>query len=104
MAMIGHKTESIYQRYSIVDQAMLEMGTAKLEALQQIQRASRPESVVSSMKKRTRESPRRDQPARLYVMAQSAVALSGSGSSGRDPGVGAERSGPGAQFLIARRL
>jgi hypothetical protein len=48
MAMIGHKTESIYRRYSIVDQAMLEMGTSKLEALQQIQRSSRP--VVVSMK------------------------------------------------------
>jgi hypothetical protein len=31
---------------------MLEMGTAKLEALQQTQRGSRP--VVVSMKKRTR--------------------------------------------------
>ena len=50
MAMIGHKTESIYRRYSIVDQAMLEMGTSKLEALQQTQRASRP--VVVSMRKR----------------------------------------------------
>jgi hypothetical protein len=49
MAMIGHKTESIYRRYSIVDQAMLEMGTSKLEALQQIQRGSR--SVVVSMKR-----------------------------------------------------
>ncbi len=37
MAMIGHKTESIYRRYSIVDQGMLEMGTAKLEALQNAQ-------------------------------------------------------------------
>ena len=42
MAMIGHKTESIYRRYSIVDQAMLEMGTSKLEALQQTQRRGRP--------------------------------------------------------------
>ena len=50
MAMIGHKTESIYRRYSIVDQAMLEMGTSKLEALQQTQRSSRP--VVVSMRKR----------------------------------------------------
>ena len=50
MAMIGHKTESIYRRYSIVDQAMLEMGTSKLEALQQIQRGNRP--VVVSMRKR----------------------------------------------------
>ncbi len=50
MAMIGHKTESIYRRYSIVDQAMLEMGTSKLEALQQTQRSGRP--VVVSMRKR----------------------------------------------------
>ena len=33
MAMIGHKTESIYRRYSIVDQAMLEMGTSKAGGL-----------------------------------------------------------------------
>jgi hypothetical protein len=50
MAMIGHKTESIYRRYSIVDQAMLEMGTSKLEALQQAQRSSRP--VVVSLRKK----------------------------------------------------
>jgi len=50
MAMIGHKTESIYRRYSIVDQAMLEMGTAKLEALQRVQRAKDP--VVVSMRKK----------------------------------------------------
>jgi hypothetical protein len=30
MAMIGRKTESIYRRFSIVDQAMLEMGISKL--------------------------------------------------------------------------
>jgi site-specific recombinase XerD len=42
MAMIGHKTESIYRRYSIVDQGMLEMGTSKLEALQRRQRKARP--------------------------------------------------------------
>jgi site-specific recombinase XerD len=52
MAMIGHKTESIYRRYSIVDQAMLEMGTSKLEALQQAQR-SQPPIIVSMNKRRT---------------------------------------------------
>ena len=46
--MIGHKTESIYRRYSIVDQAMLEMGTSKLEALQQAQRTMKP--VVVSIR------------------------------------------------------
>jgi hypothetical protein len=41
MAMIGHKTESIYRRYSIVDQAMLEMGASKLDALHKVQRMAR---------------------------------------------------------------
>jgi hypothetical protein len=34
---VGHKTESIYRRYSIVDQAMLEVGARKLDQLQQAQ-------------------------------------------------------------------
>ena len=50
MAMIGHKTESIYRRYSIVDQAMLEIGTAKLDALQLVQRSNR--SVVASIQRK----------------------------------------------------
>lgn len=52
MAMIGHKTESIYRRYSIVDQGMLEMGTLRLEELQRLQR-SKPPVVVSMNKKRS---------------------------------------------------
>jgi hypothetical protein len=51
MAMIGHKTESIYRRYSIVDQAMLEMGTSLLEALQQMQRTKKPVVVAMSKKR-----------------------------------------------------
>jgi hypothetical protein len=30
MAMVGHKTESIYRRYAIVDEAMLREGALKL--------------------------------------------------------------------------
>lgn len=45
MALIGHKTESIYRRYSIVDQAMLEVGAEKLDALQQTQKFARPKVV-----------------------------------------------------------
>jgi hypothetical protein len=30
MAMVGHKTESIYRRYAIVDEAMLREGAVKL--------------------------------------------------------------------------
>jgi hypothetical protein len=33
MAMVGHKTESIYRRYSIVDETMLDIGRAKLNEL-----------------------------------------------------------------------
>jgi integrase len=32
MAMVGHRTESIYRRYAIVDEAMLREGGAKLAA------------------------------------------------------------------------
>jgi site-specific recombinase XerD len=53
MAMIGHKTESIYRRYSIVDQAMLEMGTSKLEALQKAQQSGRRNVIGLNRKGRT---------------------------------------------------
>jgi hypothetical protein len=33
MKMVGHKTESIYRRYAIVDAAMLKEGAAKLHTL-----------------------------------------------------------------------
>ena len=52
MAMVGHKTESIYRRYSIVDQAMLEVGASKLDQLQQTQGLSKP--VVVSIKRKPR--------------------------------------------------
>ena len=32
MAMVGHKTESIYRRYAIVDELMLREGAEKLAA------------------------------------------------------------------------
>ena len=32
MAMVGHKTESIYRRYAILDEVMLHEGGAKLAA------------------------------------------------------------------------
>jgi hypothetical protein len=31
MKMVGHKTESIYKRYTIVDEQMLREGAAKLD-------------------------------------------------------------------------
>jgi hypothetical protein len=53
VAMVGHKTESIYRRYSIVDQAMLEVGASKLDQFQQAQGLSKP--VVVSIKRRSRD-------------------------------------------------
>jgi integrase len=35
MAMVGHRTESIYRRYAIVDEAMLREGAAKLSLFHQ---------------------------------------------------------------------
>src|SRR6266478_10086584 len=43
MAMVGHRTESIYRRYAIVDEAMLREGAAKLSVFHQGQQ---PASVV----------------------------------------------------------
>jgi integrase len=39
MAMVGHKTESIYRRYAIVDEAMHREATAKLDAWTVAQKA-----------------------------------------------------------------
>ncbi len=39
MAMVGHKTVSIYQRYAIVDEAMLQEGGVKLDAFTVEQKA-----------------------------------------------------------------
>ena len=38
MAMVGHKTESIYRRYAIVDEVMLREGAAKLAAYSEVSR------------------------------------------------------------------
>ena len=37
MKMVGHKTESIYRRYAIVDEAILKEGAAKLQTLHDAQ-------------------------------------------------------------------
>jgi integrase len=58
MKMVGHKTESIYRRYAIVDEAMLKEGAAKLQTLHEahtptapvipLTTAPRPQRVSSS--------------------------------------------------------
>ncbi len=42
MKMVGHKTESIYRRYAIVDEAMLKEGAAKLQTPHEAQTPTGP--------------------------------------------------------------
>jgi integrase len=42
MKMVGHKTERIYRRYAIVDEAMLKEGAVKLQALHDTQAPAAP--------------------------------------------------------------
>lgn len=44
MKMVGHKTESIYRRYAIVDEAMLKDGAAQLQRLHDAQAPAAPSS------------------------------------------------------------
>jgi len=48
---VGHKTESIYRRYAIVDEAMLKEGAAKLHTLHE---AHTPTAPVIPLTKATR--------------------------------------------------
>jgi hypothetical protein len=54
MKMVGHKTESIYRRYAIVDEAMLKEGAVKLQTLHDAQQgpASNVVSLVDVTKSR----------------------------------------------------
>lgn len=49
MKMTGHKTEAVYRRYAIVDEAMLQESATKLSALhqQQAEMARKPRKVVA---------------------------------------------------------
>jgi hypothetical protein len=40
MAMVGHRTESIYQRYKVADEAMLKESAAKLAALHESEKSA----------------------------------------------------------------
>src|SRR5262245_28588459 len=45
MKRVGHKTESVYRRYAIVDEAMLKEGADKLARLGELQAAAVPALV-----------------------------------------------------------
>jgi hypothetical protein len=46
MAMVGHRTESVYRRYAIADEAMLKEGAVKLAAFHAAEKMIRAQSVV----------------------------------------------------------
>lgn len=54
MAMVGHRTESIYRRYAIADETMLKEGAVKLAAFHAAERKGHPKVV--SLKKRSRDA------------------------------------------------
>jgi len=45
MAMVGHRTESIYRRYAIADEAMLKEGAIKLAAFHASEKNGAPKVV-----------------------------------------------------------
>jgi integrase len=54
MAMVGHRTESIYRRYAIADEAMLKEGAIKLAAFHASEKNGTPKVVP--IKKRNKET------------------------------------------------
>ncbi len=48
MAMVGHRTESIYRRYAIADEGMLKESAMKLAALHALEKASVPKSPAGA--------------------------------------------------------
>ena len=57
MKMVGHKTESIYRRYAIVDEAMLKEGAAKLHTLHEAHAPGAPVIPLTTATRPKRVSP-----------------------------------------------
>jgi hypothetical protein len=52
MSIVGHKTESIYRRYAIVDEAMQREAAVRLDAWAQTPPPAVQSSVIKKFKKR----------------------------------------------------
>jgi hypothetical protein len=57
MSIVGHKTESIYRRYAIVDEAMQREAAARLDAFLATPTASKRTGKVTAMPQRRRALP-----------------------------------------------
>ena len=56
MKVVGHKTESIYRRYAIVDETMLKEGAAKLHTLHEAHTPTAPVIPLTKATRTTRDS------------------------------------------------
>ena len=54
MSIVGHKTESIYRRYAIVDEAMQREAAARLDAWSRNPTVGKPAAVVKAFRKKAR--------------------------------------------------
>jgi integrase len=54
MSIVGHKTESIYRRYAIVDEAMQREAAARLDAWMAVPRAAASTATVTALRRRNR--------------------------------------------------
>jgi hypothetical protein len=60
MSIVGHKTESIYRRYAIVDEAMQREAAVRLDAWLAASRPASPTATVTALRRDSRNRARRD--------------------------------------------
>ena len=88
MRMVGHKTESIYRRYAIVDEAMLKEGAAKLQILHDAQAPMAPVIQLTHAPRPKRLGPSTGRVARSRRRQREQLVRSKSLKSGRETMVG----------------
>jgi len=88
MKMVGHKTESIYRRYAIVDEAMLKEGAAKLQILHDAQAPMAPVIQLTHAPRPKRLGPSTGRVARSRRRQREQLVRSKSLKSGRETMVG----------------
>jgi hypothetical protein len=74
MRMVGHKTESIYRRYAIVDEAMLKEGAAKLQTLHDAQAPIVPVIQLTDVPRTKRLGPSTGRVSRAHRAQQTQAA------------------------------
>jgi|SRR5215510_10069041 len=103
MKMVGHRTESIYRRYAIVDETMLKEGAVKLQRLHELQQRSASNVVRLADAKRLGSSsgrvPRKERERITRETRSNSSTSRGKNMVGRD---GIEPPTPGFSVLFSR--